>query len=34
MSPAASQQIAEDMEKYLRENGISDVKELIGALRV
>jgi dihydroorotate dehydrogenase (NAD+) catalytic subunit len=34
MSPAASQQIAADMEKYLRENGISDVKELIGALRV
>jgi dihydroorotate dehydrogenase (NAD+) catalytic subunit len=34
MSPAASQQIAVDMEKYLRENGISDVKELIGALRV
>jgi dihydroorotate dehydrogenase (NAD+) catalytic subunit len=34
MSPAASQQIAEDMETYLRENGIDDVKELIGALRV
>jgi dihydroorotate dehydrogenase (NAD+) catalytic subunit len=34
MSPAASQRIAEDMEKYLHENGINDVKELIGALRV
>ncbi|HOP41584.1 MAG TPA: dihydroorotate dehydrogenase [Geobacteraceae bacterium] len=33
MSPAASQQIAEDMETWLRENGIDDVKELIGALR-
>jgi dihydroorotate dehydrogenase (NAD+) catalytic subunit len=34
MSPAASQQIAAGMEKYLQDNGISDVKELIGALRV
>lgn len=34
MSPAASQQIAADIGKYLRENGISGVKELIGALRV
>ncbi|MDD2336976.1 MAG: dihydroorotate dehydrogenase, partial [Geobacteraceae bacterium] len=34
MSPAASQRIAEDLETYLRENGINDVKELIGALRV
>lgn len=34
MSPAASQQIVEDLEKYLRDNGIKDVKELIGALRV
>jgi len=33
MSPVASQQIAEDMETYLRENGIDDVKELIGALQ-
>lgn len=34
MSPSASQRIAEDLEKYLRENGIKDVKELIGALQV
>jgi dihydroorotate dehydrogenase (NAD+) catalytic subunit len=34
MAPDASQQIAEDMERYLRENGIYDVKELIGSLRV
>jgi dihydroorotate dehydrogenase (NAD+) catalytic subunit len=33
MSPRASQQIAEDMEKYLREKGIKDVKELVGSLR-
>jgi len=33
MSPAASQRIAEDLETYLRENGIGDVKELIGALQ-
>ena len=33
MSPAASQRIAEDLETYLRENGIDDVKELIGALQ-
>jgi dihydroorotate dehydrogenase (NAD+) catalytic subunit len=34
MAPDASQRIAEDMERYLRENGIADVKELIGSLRV
>ena len=34
MSPGSSQRIAEEMEKYLRENGIADVKELIGGLRV
>jgi len=34
MSPGASQRIAEEMEKWLRENGVADVKELIGALRV
>lgn len=34
MTPDASQRIAEDIEKYLRENGIEDVKELIGAIRV
>jgi dihydroorotate dehydrogenase (NAD+) catalytic subunit len=34
MSPAASQKIAEGLETYLRENGINDVKELIGALQV
>lgn len=33
MSPAASQRIAEDLERYLHENGIHDVKELIGALQ-
>lgn len=34
MTPDASQRIVEDMERYLRENGIADVKELIGSLRV
>lgn len=34
MSPGSSQRIAEEMEKWLRENGVADVKELIGALRV
>lgn len=34
MSPSASQRIAEDLEIYLRDNGINDVKELIGALRI
>lgn len=33
MSPSASQRIAEDMEQYLLDNDINDVKELIGALR-
>ncbi len=34
MTPDASQRIAGDMERYLRDNGIDDVKEMIGALRV
>lgn len=34
ISPGSSQRIAEEMERYLRENGIADVKELIGGLRV
>jgi dihydroorotate dehydrogenase (NAD+) catalytic subunit len=34
MSPSATQRIAEDLETYLRENRINDVKELIGALLV
>jgi dihydroorotate dehydrogenase (NAD+) catalytic subunit len=34
MSPVASQRIAENLETYLLENGIKDVKELIGALQV
>lgn len=33
ISPGASQRIAEEMEKWLRENGVADVKELIGSLR-
>jgi dihydroorotate dehydrogenase (NAD+) catalytic subunit len=32
-SPSASQRIVEDLETYLLENNISDIKELIGALR-
>lgn len=34
LDPAASQKVAEGIEHYLAENGIADVKELIGALRV
>lgn len=34
MTPDASQRIAEDMERYLKENGVRDVKEMIGSLRV
>lgn len=34
ISPNAAQRIAEDMSRYLADNGIADVKELIGALRV
>lgn len=34
LDPAASERIASEMEQYLVENGISDVKELIGALQV
>ncbi len=33
LSPSASQQIVEDLKAYLFDNGIDDVKELIGALR-
>ncbi|KAF0221711.1 MAG: dihydroorotate dehydrogenase [Geobacteraceae bacterium] len=34
LDPSAAQTIARDMERYLVENGIADVKELIGALEV
>jgi dihydroorotate dehydrogenase (NAD+) catalytic subunit len=34
LDPSAAQTIAEGMEAYLVENGISDIKELIGALKV
>ncbi len=34
LDPSTAQTIAEGMEAYLVENGISDIKELIGALRV
>lgn len=34
LDPAASERIAREMEQYLVENGIGDVKELIGALQV
>lgn len=34
LDPAASQKVAEGIEQYLAENGIADVKELIGALRI
>ncbi|RII27881.1 MAG: dihydroorotate dehydrogenase [Geobacter sp.] len=33
LDPTAAQTIARDMERYLAEQGIDDVKELIGALR-
>lgn len=33
LNPAAAQTIAMEMERYLADNGIADVKELIGALR-
>ncbi len=33
LDPAAAQTIAMEMERYLADNGIADVKELIGALR-
>lgn len=32
INPSAAQKIAEDMEKWMIENGISDIKNLIGAL--
>ncbi|ABB32070.1 dihydroorotate dehydrogenase family protein [Geobacter metallireducens RCH3] len=34
LDPAASERIAAEMEQYLVNNGITDVKELIGALQV
>jgi dihydroorotate dehydrogenase (NAD+) catalytic subunit len=34
ISPGIAQKIVQDMERYLVENGIKDVKELIGALEV
>jgi dihydroorotate dehydrogenase (NAD+) catalytic subunit len=34
LDPSAAQNIAADMENYLEEQGIGDIKELIGALRV
>jgi len=34
LDPSAAQTIARDMEQYLADNGIADVKELIGALEV
>ncbi|TWJ19903.1 dihydroorotate dehydrogenase [Geobacter argillaceus] len=34
LNPSAAQEIAEGMESWLVENGIADVRELIGALRV
>jgi dihydroorotate dehydrogenase (NAD+) catalytic subunit len=32
LDPSAAQTIAREMERYLAENGIADVKQLIGAL--
>jgi dihydroorotate dehydrogenase (NAD+) catalytic subunit len=34
ISPGIAQKIVQDMERYLAENGIKDVKELIGALEI
>ncbi|HLO26213.1 MAG TPA: dihydroorotate dehydrogenase [Geobacteraceae bacterium] len=34
MDPSAAQSIARDMERYLADHGISDVRQLIGALEV
>jgi dihydroorotate dehydrogenase (NAD+) catalytic subunit len=34
LEPSAAQTIARDMRQYLVDNGISDIKELIGALKV
>ena len=34
LDPSAAQTIAQDMERYLADNGIADVKSLIGALEV
>ena len=34
LDPSAAQTIARDMERYLADNGIADVKSLIGALEV
>lgn len=32
INPSAAQKIAEEMENWMRENGVSDIKNLIGAL--
>jgi dihydroorotate dehydrogenase (NAD+) catalytic subunit len=34
LDPSAAQTIARDMERYLSDNGISDIRQLIGALEV
>lgn len=34
LDPSAAQTIASDMGKYLRDNGIGDIKELVGALKI
>ena len=34
LDPAAAQTIAREMEQYLADHGIADVKQLIGALEV
>jgi dihydroorotate dehydrogenase (NAD+) catalytic subunit len=34
LSPGIAQKIVQDMERYLAENGIKDVKELIGSLEI
>jgi dihydroorotate dehydrogenase (NAD+) catalytic subunit len=34
LDPSAAETIAREMEEYLEENGIADVKELIGALEM
>ena len=33
LNPAAAQQIAQEIEQYLVDNGIADIKEMIGALQ-
>ena len=34
LDPSAAQTIAREMERYLAENGISSIKEMIGTLEV